>query len=72
MDSIIYDDDSDCGDQCFVEYQDELMYDYALEQETLTDMYHNCIVPTVHQTIWHLVPLICASFICNLAARISK
>ncbi|XP_058805464.1 protein-serine O-palmitoleoyltransferase porcupine [Phymastichus coffea] len=71
MDSLLYDDDADCGDQCFVEYQDDLIYDYPLEQETLSEMYNNCIVTTIYHTFVHLIPLISASLTCNLAARIT-
>lgn len=68
----MYDDDNECGDQCFTENTDDLDYEYALEQETLFELYNYCISPTLNDTFWYLVPLILASAICNIAARISK
>ncbi|OXU22032.1 hypothetical protein TSAR_012511 [Trichomalopsis sarcophagae] len=72
MDSIpMYDDDNECGDQCFTENTDDLDYEYPPEQETLLELYNYCISPTLYDTFWYLVPLIVASSICNIAARIS-
>lgn len=68
----MYDDDNDCGDQCFTENTDDADYDFAYEQETLSELYSYCIHPTLHDTARYLAPLIFASFVSNIAARISE
>ncbi|XP_011497732.1 PREDICTED: protein-cysteine N-palmitoyltransferase porcupine [Ceratosolen solmsi marchali] len=72
MDSVSMYDDNECGDQCFTENTEDLDYDFVYDQETPLELYHYCIFPTVKDTIWYLVPLIVASLICNVAARISQ
>jgi hypothetical protein len=72
MDSASMYDDNECGDQCFTENPDDLDYDFVNDQETPLELYHYCILPTLKDTIWYLIPLIVASFICNIAARVSE
>lgn len=67
LESPFYAEDSDCED-CDQQYED---YEYEdINVDTLMDVYDNCIVPSVFQTVKYLSPLLLASLMFNILTQI--
>lgn len=72
--TIFYNDEDDCLDYgCLPNNNVEYDYDYAdAEKETLRELYQYCLIPSLHNTGYNLLPLLGCTFLFRLFVHIRK
>lgn len=70
--TVFYDDEDECLDyECLhnVEYD----YDYVdAEKENLHELYEYCLNPTLYNTAYHMLPLLCGTILFRLFVHARK